>query len=168
MPVPIWCSYLSRCCVCIIGTQANWLHSTESVTLSETSSWGVDMGLFDQAPEPTPLRITPEQVKTTMVGPLRPFRWPYHQTMSIFAGYQIIGSTWINNTGTILRKKEEYGSSTERKISIVFRRRRCKHGTHGDRGGSPLEGYPLLFTVLEDKENGRVIRRRIDQRSVGS
>ncbi|GMG21652.1 unnamed protein product [Ambrosiozyma monospora] len=35
-------------------------------------------------PEPTPLYITPEQVKTRDDRPWRPFRWPYHQTMSIF------------------------------------------------------------------------------------
>ena len=35
-------------------------------------------------PTPTPLYITPEQVKTRDDRPWRPFRWPYHQTMSIF------------------------------------------------------------------------------------
>lgn len=35
-------------------------------------------------PKPTPLNITPEQVKTRDDRPWRPFRWPYHQTMSIF------------------------------------------------------------------------------------
>ncbi|ODV61169.1 heme-dependent oxidative N-demethylase family protein ASCRUDRAFT_75881 [Ascoidea rubescens DSM 1968] len=35
-------------------------------------------------PEPTPLMITPEQVKSYDDRPWRPFRWPYHQTMSIF------------------------------------------------------------------------------------
>ncbi|CCH42464.1 putative secreted protein [Wickerhamomyces ciferrii] len=35
-------------------------------------------------PEPTPLDITPEQVKTYDDRPWRPFRWPYHQTMSIY------------------------------------------------------------------------------------
>lgn len=35
-------------------------------------------------PEPTPLMITPEQVKTYDDRPWRPFRWPYHQTMSIY------------------------------------------------------------------------------------
>ena len=37
-----------------------------------------------EAPQPTPLYITPEQVKTYDDRPWRPFRWPYHQTMSIF------------------------------------------------------------------------------------
>jgi hypothetical protein len=35
-------------------------------------------------PQPTPLYITPEQVKTYEDRPWRPFRWPYHQTMSIY------------------------------------------------------------------------------------
>lgn len=35
-------------------------------------------------PKPTPLNITPEDVKTRDDRPWRPFRWPYHQTMSIF------------------------------------------------------------------------------------
>lgn len=35
-------------------------------------------------PEPTPLYITPEQVSSYDDRPWRPFRWPYHQTMSIF------------------------------------------------------------------------------------
>lgn len=35
-------------------------------------------------PLPTPLDITPEQVATYDDRPWRPFRWPYHQTMSIF------------------------------------------------------------------------------------
>ncbi|GMM30371.1 hypothetical protein DAMA08_031160 [Martiniozyma asiatica (nom. inval.)] len=38
----------------------------------------------DIPPEPTPLYITPENVKTRDDRPWRPFRWPYHQTMSIF------------------------------------------------------------------------------------
>lgn len=37
----------------------------------------------DPIPKPTPLYITPEQVKTRDDRPWRPFRWPYHQTMSI-------------------------------------------------------------------------------------
>lgn len=37
-----------------------------------------------EVPQPTPLFITPEQVKTYDDRPWRPFRWPYHQTMSIF------------------------------------------------------------------------------------
>ena len=41
-------------------------------------------GTLDQVPEPTPLMITPEQVKNYDDRPWRPFRWPYHQTMSIF------------------------------------------------------------------------------------
>lgn len=36
-------------------------------------------------PEPTPLwDLTPERLKTYDDRPWRPFRWPYHQTMSIF------------------------------------------------------------------------------------
>lgn len=35
-------------------------------------------------PKPTPLNITAEDVKTRDDRPWRPFRWPYHQTMSIF------------------------------------------------------------------------------------
>lgn len=38
----------------------------------------------DPVPKPTPLYITPEQVKTRDDRPWRPFRFPYHQTMSIF------------------------------------------------------------------------------------
>ncbi|CDK29336.1 unnamed protein product [Kuraishia capsulata CBS 1993] len=38
----------------------------------------------DPIPQPTPLYITPEQVSTYDDRPWRPFRWPYHQTMSIF------------------------------------------------------------------------------------
>jgi hypothetical protein len=37
-----------------------------------------------EIPQPTPLYITPEQVKNYDDRPWRPFRWPYHQTMSIF------------------------------------------------------------------------------------
>ncbi|VEU20441.1 DEKNAAC101307 [Brettanomyces naardenensis] len=35
-------------------------------------------------PKPTPIYLTPEQVKNRDDRPWRPFRWPYHQTMSIF------------------------------------------------------------------------------------
>ncbi|ODQ78000.1 hypothetical protein BABINDRAFT_163049 [Babjeviella inositovora NRRL Y-12698] len=35
-------------------------------------------------PEPTPLRITPDDVREYDDRPWRPFRWPYHQTMSIY------------------------------------------------------------------------------------
>lgn len=45
--------------------------------------------VYDQGdeplPEPTPLlHLTPETLKTFEDRPWRPFRWPYHQTMSIF------------------------------------------------------------------------------------
>lgn len=37
----------------------------------------------EEIQQPTPLFITPEQVKTYDDRPWRPFRWPYHQTMNI-------------------------------------------------------------------------------------
>ncbi|MDC6274219.1 DUF3445 domain-containing protein [Lacticaseibacillus paracasei] len=38
----------------------------------------------EPVPTPDPLYITPDQVKTRDDRPWRPFRFPYHQTMSIF------------------------------------------------------------------------------------
>ncbi len=35
-------------------------------------------------PDPSPLNITPDMVETYEDRPWRPFRWPYHQTMSTF------------------------------------------------------------------------------------
>lgn len=52
-----------------------------SAHLSEKTS---TLGVEERCPLPTPLDITPEQVATYDDRPWRPFRWPYHQTMSIF------------------------------------------------------------------------------------
>ncbi|CAM9016564.1 unnamed protein product [Wickerhamomyces anomalus] len=60
--------------------------SSTSTDQKSTSSAGKKKFYDENAPipEPTPLMITPEQVKTYDDRPWRPFRWPYHQTMSIF------------------------------------------------------------------------------------
>ncbi|MCH0628826.1 DUF3445 domain-containing protein [Kocuria palustris] len=47
----------------------------------------------DSLPEPTPIFITPQQLATYDGRPWRPFRWPYHQTMSI---YKLDVNHWLD------------------------------------------------------------------------
>ncbi|KAK9344219.1 hypothetical protein V1522DRAFT_185425 [Lipomyces starkeyi] len=55
-----------------------------SLTGSKPVASEKDAGL-ELLPEPTPLEnLTPEKLKSYDDRPWRPFRWPYHQTMSIF------------------------------------------------------------------------------------
>lgn len=114
-------------------------------------------------PEPTPLMITPDQVKNYDDRPWRPFRWPYHQTMSIF---KLDINHWLD-------MDKYYWHYIEEKRRIWF-----KYGKENidwlPEGYEPslelmemvashmLKRYPLLFTLLEDKgSKGRIIKNEL-------
>lgn len=120
-------------------------------------------GTLDQVPEPTPLMITPEQVKNYDDRPWRPFRWPYHQTMSIF---KLDINHWLDMDKYYWHYIEE-----KRRIWFKYGKENIDCLPEGEDASMELmetvvdhllKRYPLLFTVLEDKkENGRVIRNEL-------
>ncbi|ODV86876.1 hypothetical protein CANARDRAFT_195791 [[Candida] arabinofermentans NRRL YB-2248] len=102
-------------------------------------------------PEPTPLYITPEQAKTRDDRPWRPFRFPYHQTMSIF---KLDVNHWLDMDKyyyQYIKEKERvyhsYGSdnigslpgSEEACLELM---EMVKH--------QMITRYPLLFTSEDD------------------
>lgn len=61
-----------------------FIQQKKKIAVKGKSSYGKGTPESLEAPKPQPLYITPEEVKTRDDRPWRPFRWPYHQTMSIF------------------------------------------------------------------------------------
>lgn len=130
---------------------------------SRKSSYG-GLSENDQIPpEPTPLMITPEQVKTYDDRPWRPFRWPYHQTMSIF---KLDINHWLD-------MDKYYWHYIQEKEKMWF-----KYGKENidwlPEGYEPslelmqivanhmLKRYPLLFTLVEDKgDDGKIVKNEL-------
>lgn len=113
----------------------------------------------DPIPQPTPLMIKPEEVATYDDRPWRPFRWPYHQTMSIF---KLDPNHWLD-------MDKYYVHYIEEKKRIIH--------TYGDENIGWLPGsedaclelmeivrdhmlkrYPLLFTT---QDNGVHIKNEL-------
>lgn len=126
-------------------------------------------GSDEPLPEPTPLMITPEQVENYDDRPWRPFRWPYHQTMSIF---KLDINHWLD--------MDKYY------IHYIKEKERIRHKYGKENFDWLPEGYdacfelmetvvnhlvkryPLLFTVLQDGDYesgqngcGKIIRNEI-------
>lgn len=133
--------------------------ATEKTEKSEKAKYGQ----AQEMPKPTPLFITPEEVKNYDDRPWRPFRWPYHQTMSIF---KLDINHWLDMDKYYwhyIQEKEriftKYGKDNldwmpgseavcEELMEMV-----CDH---------MVDRYPLLFTVLVDKQsNGKVVRNEL-------
>ncbi|KAH3684643.1 hypothetical protein WICPIJ_004399 [Wickerhamomyces pijperi] len=110
-------------------------------------------------PEPTPLYITPEQVKTYDDRPWRPFRWPYHQTMSVF---KLDVNHWLDMDKYYwhyIQEKEriyhEYGTDNldwlpeSEDACLELMEMVTDH---------MLKRYPLLFT---SKDNGVTVKNEL-------
>lgn len=114
-------------------------------------------------PEPTPLMITPEQVKNYDDRPWRPFRWPYHQTMSIF---RLDINHWLD-----MDKYYWHYIQEKKRIWNTYGPENIGWLPEGYDGSFELmqtvadhltKRYPLLFTILENKgEKGKIIRNNL-------
>lgn len=114
-------------------------------------------------PPPTPLMITPEQVKNYDDRPWRPFRWPYHQTMSIF---KLDINHWLD-----MDKYYWHYIQEKQRIWHTYGRENIDWLPESEEACLELmetvrdhmiERYPLLFTVLVDKKkNGKVVRNEL-------
>lgn len=127
--------------------------------LSRKGSYSSD----EELPKPTPLMITPEQVKNYDDRPWRPFRWPYHQTMSIF---KLDINHWLD-------MDKYYWHYSEEKKRVFMKYGKQNIDWLPESGDACLElmetvlqhmidRYPLLFTVLIDKKTkGRVVKNEL-------
>ncbi|KAK6462105.1 hypothetical protein DFJ63DRAFT_286955 [Scheffersomyces coipomensis] len=102
-------------------------------------------------PRPTPLMITPDQVSNYDDRPWRPFRWPYHQTMSIF---KLDINHWLDMDKYYIHYIEE-----KKRIWLKYGKENIDWLPEGYDASFELmdvvsnhliERYPLLFTVLKD------------------
>ncbi|EGV66690.1 hypothetical protein PSN45_002694 [Yamadazyma tenuis] len=132
---------------------------------SRKSSYSKKDGDPQVAAEPTPLMITPEQVKSYDDRPWRPFRWPYHQTMSIF---KLEINHWLD-------MDKYYWHYIKEKERIWF-----KYGKENidwlPEGYEPslelmetvtdhmLKRYPLCFTLIEDRgKDGKIVKNELTE-----
>lgn len=116
-----------------------------------------------QMPKATPLMITPEQVKNWDDRPWRPFRWPYHQTMSIF---KLDINHWLD-----MDKYYWHYIQEKQRIWHTYGRENIDWLPESEDACLELmeivadhmiERYPLLFTVLSDKkEKGKIVRNEL-------
>lgn len=116
----------------------------------------------------TPLYITPEQVKNYDDRPWRPFRWPYHQTMSIF---KLDINHWLD-----MDKYYNHYIEEKRRIWLKYGKENIDW-TPGSEDAClelmetvtdhMLERYPLLFTLLEDKgAKGKIVRNELTKETL--
>lgn len=107
--------------------------------------------------------ITPEQVKNWDDRPWRPFRWPYHQTMSIF---KLDINHWLD-----MDKYYWHYIQEKKRIWKTYGRENIDWLPEGYDASLELmemvqehmlERYPLLFTVLVDKkEQGKIVKNEM-------
>lgn len=117
----------------------------------------------EELPRPTPLMITPEQVKNYDDRPWRPFRWPYHQTMSIF---KLDINHWLDMDKYywhyIEEKKRVFMKYGKQNIDWLPGSEDACLELMETVSQHMIERYPLLFTVLIDKKSkGRVVKNEL-------
>lgn len=113
--------------------------------------------------KPTPLMITPDQVKNYDDRPWRPFRWPYHQTMSIF---KLDMNHWLDMDKYywhyIQEKKRIWNDYGKENIDWLPEGYDASFELMETVAQHLIDRYPLLFTVLDDKKDkGRVIKNEL-------
>ncbi|ODV81030.1 uncharacterized protein CANTADRAFT_46596 [Suhomyces tanzawaensis NRRL Y-17324] len=121
-----------------------------------------------EVPAPKPLMITPEQVHNYDDRPWRPFRWPYHQTMSIF---KLDINHWLDMDKYYIHYIEE-----KKRIWMKYGKQNIDWLPESEDACLELmemvmdhmvARYPLLFTVLKhgtyDSKpgSGRIIKNEI-------
>lgn len=82
--VPLLLSVLAALFIAKVAFDKVSLPKNKATAAPKKKKAGYNSSPDDPVPTPTPLYITPEEVKTRDDRPWRPFRFPYHQTMSIF------------------------------------------------------------------------------------
>ncbi|RLV93948.1 hypothetical protein JA1_002134 [Spathaspora sp. JA1] len=128
-------------------------------------------GNDEPLPRPTPLMITPEQVENYDDRPWRPFRWPYHQTMSI---YKLDINHWLDMDKYYIHYYNE-----KQRIRLKYGKENFASLPEGMESCVELmevvvdhlvARYPLLFTVLQDDETdwtkGKIIRNEITKETL--
>ncbi|KAI3402672.1 hypothetical protein KGF56_004553 [Candida oxycetoniae] len=141
-------------------------------TLSSSSKVKVETnkgvyGSNESIQEPTPLMITPEEVKTYDDRPWRPFRWPYHQTMSIF---KLDLNHWLD-----MDKYYHHYIEERKRIRLKYGKENYDWLPEGYDACKELmemvsdhmvKRYPLLFTLLKDGDwatQGKIFRNELTQ-----
>lgn len=133
--------------------------------LSRKPSYSADEPLED----PTPLMITPEQVKNYDDRPWRPFRWPYHQTMSIF---KLDMNHWLDMDKYYWRYIEE-----KKRIWMTYGKENIGWLPEGYEPSFELmqtvtdhmlKRYPLLFTLVEDRGEvgGKIVYNELTEETL--
>lgn len=116
----------------------------------------------DELPQPTPLMIVPEQVKDYDDRPWRPFRWPYHQTMSIF---KLDINHWLDMDKYywhyIEEKKRIWNKFGKENIDWLPEAYDACFELMETVTNHLTARYPLLFTTLVDKPSGKVVRNEL-------
>lgn len=136
---------------------------------SRKSSYGGSEADGQIPPEPTPLMITPEQVKNYDDRPWRPFRWPYHQTMSIF---KLDINHWLDMDKYywhyIEEKQRVWQKYGDENIAWLPEGYEPSLELMETVTNHMLKRYPLLFTLLEDKgkagktgKGGKIIKNEL-------
>lgn len=133
--------------------------STPAASRRNTASYGS----LEKLPKPTPLMITPEQVKNYDDRPWRPFRWPYHQTMSIF---KLDINHWLDMDKYywhyVEEKKRIWHKYGRQNIDWLPESEEACLELMETVANHMVERYPLLFTVLVDKKKqGKVVRNEL-------
>lgn len=139
---------------------SKYIKSLKPATLAKS---GTHYGKKEPIQKITPLMITPEQVKNYDDRPWRPFRWPYHQTMSIF---KLDLNHWLDMDKYYwhyIQEKERiwhtYGKENIDWLPEGYDACLELMQTVTDH---MVERYPLLFTVLEDKkERGKIVKNEL-------
>lgn len=151
--------YIRNCVLNYYNTYVSTSRQTTPAASRKNSSSGPN----GEIPKPTPLMITPEQVKNYDDRPWRPFRWPYHQTMSIF---KLDINHWLDMDKYywhyIQEKQRIWHSYGKENIDwLPESEDACLELMEMVRDHM-VERYPLLFTVLVDKkEKGKIVRNEL-------
>ncbi|KAI5951176.1 hypothetical protein KGF54_004250 [Candida jiufengensis] len=122
-------------------------------------------GSNESMPVPTPLMIRPEEVQNYDDRPWRPFRWPYHQTMSIF---KLDINHWLD-----MDKYYHHFITEKNRIRIKYGKQNFDMLPEGVEACTELMEmvvdhmlirYPLLFTIIKDgswQKEGKIIRNEV-------
>ncbi|CAI5757470.1 unnamed protein product [Candida verbasci] len=111
--------------------------------------------------KPSPLMITPEEVANYDDRPWRPFRWPYHQTMSIF---KLDINHWLD-----MDKYYQHYINEKKRIRMKYGKQNFDWLPEGYDAcfelmetvtQHMLNRYPLLFTLLKDGK-GKVVKNEV-------
>lgn len=171
MPSPI---VLAQIALALVGLAYLALNHTR-IAAQFTKVLGTKKAISDTEKAPikepeiqkvTPLpSLTPEKVKDYDDRPWRPFRWPYHQTMSIF---KLDLNHWLDMDKWYIRYIEE-----KRKIFNVYGKEYCDWLPESEEACEELlevivdhmlTRYPSLFKKTEEGIHNLITDKQLDLR----